>query len=131
MWAVTAYVFNVIADTNYGYLNRKPPSASLIDVLGPWPCYVFAEIVIVFFGWMLIMTLPWTLARQASTIVRRTPFALYESAASASAWCRWPTVSYPTIDTTGASATTRRHQAIETPACRQHDRQHQDGRRCR
>ena len=67
VWAVTAYVFNVIADTNYGYLNRKPPSASLIDVLGPWPWYVFAEIVIVFFGWMLIMTLPWTLrgARQA------------------------------------------------------------------
>lgn len=62
LWAVTAYVFNVIADTNYGYLNRKPPSASLIDVLGPWPWYVFAEVVIVFVGWMVIMTLPWTLA---------------------------------------------------------------------
>jgi hypothetical integral membrane protein (TIGR02206 family) len=68
-WALTAYIFNVIADTNYGYLNRKPPSASFLDLLGPWPWYVFAEIVIVFFGWMVVMTLPWTRAekRRAAT----------------------------------------------------------------
>lgn len=68
-WAVAAYAFNLVADTNYGYLNRKPSSASLLDALGPWPWYVFAEIAIVFFGWMLIMTLPWVLLakRRAGT----------------------------------------------------------------
>jgi hypothetical integral membrane protein (TIGR02206 family) len=58
-WAVAAYVFNAIAGTNYGYLNRKPESASLLDALGPWPWYVVAEISIVFVGWLVVMTLPW------------------------------------------------------------------------
>ena len=71
-WAVVAYVFNVVADTNYGYLNDKPSSASLLDALGPWPLYVFAEIGIVFFGWMLIMTLPWVLAARRTTVEQRS-----------------------------------------------------------
>ncbi len=65
VWAVATYAFNVVADTNYGYLNRKPSSASVLDVLGPWPWYVVAEAVIVVLGWMLIMTLPWELRARA------------------------------------------------------------------
>lgn len=65
-WAVAAYTFNAVANTNYGYLNRKPTSASVLDVLGPWPWYVFAEVGIVFFGWMLVMTLPWVLLARRS-----------------------------------------------------------------
>jgi hypothetical integral membrane protein (TIGR02206 family) len=63
-WAVAAYVFNAIAGTNYGYLNRKPESASLLDALGPWPWYVVAEVFIVFFGWLVVMTLPWLSAQR-------------------------------------------------------------------
>lgn len=59
VWAVVGYVFNVVADTNYGYLNDKPPSASILDLLGPWPVYVFAEIGIIIAAWALI-TWPWT-----------------------------------------------------------------------
>jgi uncharacterized membrane protein YwaF len=32
---------------------------SILDLLGPWPWYVFAEIAIVFAGWLVVMTLPW------------------------------------------------------------------------
>lgn len=58
VWAVVAYVFNEIADTNYGYLQRKPSNGSFLDLLGPWPVYVLAEIVIVALLWAA-MTYPW------------------------------------------------------------------------
>lgn len=57
-WAAGAYAFNLAADTNYGYLVRKPSSGSALDLLGPWPVYVLAEIVIVAVIWAL-MTWPW------------------------------------------------------------------------
>jgi hypothetical integral membrane protein (TIGR02206 family) len=62
VWAVSAYLFNVIADTNYGYLNRLPESASLLDYLGPWPLYVVLEIAIIVGVWALL-TWPWTRIR--------------------------------------------------------------------
>ena len=61
-WAVVTYVFNVVADTNYGYLNELPDSASLLDFLGPWPLYVVLEILIVLVVWALL-TWPWTRER--------------------------------------------------------------------
>jgi hypothetical integral membrane protein (TIGR02206 family) len=62
-WAVAAYCFNVVAGTNYGYLNEKPSSASLLDLLGPWPWYVLAEIAIILVFWAVVMTWPWTRTR--------------------------------------------------------------------
>lgn len=59
IWAALAYFFNVIADTNYGYVNHKPTSKSILDLLGPWPWYVLAEIAIVVVLWAA-MTWPWT-----------------------------------------------------------------------
>ncbi|MFC5729883.1 MULTISPECIES: TIGR02206 family membrane protein [Nocardioides] len=50
LWAVSAYVFNVVADTNYGYLLRKPRS-SILDLLGPWPWYVLQEIALIILVW--------------------------------------------------------------------------------
>lgn len=57
-WAAITFVFNSIAGTNYGYLNRKPPTASVLDVLGPWPLYLVIEITVVIVIWAL-MTWPW------------------------------------------------------------------------
>ena len=62
-WAAVTFTFNVIAGTNYGYLNRKPPTASLLDVLGPWPVYLFVEITLVAIVWAL-MTWPWERIRR-------------------------------------------------------------------
>ncbi len=58
VWAVSVFTFNVVADTNYGFLNAKPAAASVLDLLGPWPWYVAAEIAIVATFWALI-TWPW------------------------------------------------------------------------
>ena len=50
MWAVSTYLFNEAADTNYGYLQRKP-EGSILDLFGPWPWYVVQEIAVVVTGW--------------------------------------------------------------------------------
>jgi hypothetical integral membrane protein (TIGR02206 family) len=65
VWAVSTFTFNAITGTNYGYLNRKPPTASILDVLGPWPVYLLVEITIVLIVWAL-MTWPWERTRRHS-----------------------------------------------------------------
>lgn len=62
-WAAVTFGFNVIFGTNYGYLNRKPPTASVLDVLGPWPVYLLVEVAIVLVVWAL-MTWPWERTRR-------------------------------------------------------------------
>jgi hypothetical integral membrane protein (TIGR02206 family) len=57
-WGAFTIVFNTIAGSDYGFLNRKPLNASMLDFLGPWPYYVLAEIAIVGTVWAL-MTWPW------------------------------------------------------------------------
>jgi hypothetical integral membrane protein (TIGR02206 family) len=66
VWAVAAYVLDVVLGTNYGYLDHKPASSSLLDLLGPWPWYVVATVAIVATGWALVLTLPWELLRERS-----------------------------------------------------------------
>ncbi len=61
VWAIAVMVYNTVADTNYGYLNGKPDSASILDLLGPWPFYVVAEIALIMAVWAL---LTWPCARR-------------------------------------------------------------------
>jgi hypothetical integral membrane protein (TIGR02206 family) len=58
VWAVVTFTFNRIAGTNYGFLNWKPDTASLLDVLGPWPVYIFTATTLILIVWAL-MTWPW------------------------------------------------------------------------
>ena len=58
VWAGAVMIYNTAADTNYGYLNGKPASASILDLLGPWPLYVVVEIVLIMAVWALL-TWPW------------------------------------------------------------------------
>ena len=62
-WLAFTFTFNTIAGTNYGYLNGKPPTASILDVLGPWPLYLVIEILVVMGVWAL-MTWPWERLRR-------------------------------------------------------------------
>jgi hypothetical integral membrane protein (TIGR02206 family) len=61
VWAAAALALNELLGTNYGYVDHKPASASLLDLLGPWPVYVLVEIVIIAVGWALVLTWPWRL----------------------------------------------------------------------
>lgn len=61
-WAVAAYGLNGRLGTNYGFLNGKPTSPSLLDLFGPWPCYLLVEFLIITEAWALI-TWPWTTRR--------------------------------------------------------------------
>ncbi|MBF6160127.1 TIGR02206 family membrane protein [Nocardia cyriacigeorgica] len=57
-WVAVTFVFNSLADTNYGFVNRKPSTPSLLDVLGPWPWYLGTVAIILLVVWAL-MTWPW------------------------------------------------------------------------
>ncbi|MBE1547231.1 putative integral membrane protein (TIGR02206 family) [Mycobacterium sp. OAS707] len=72
VWAAFTFTFNAITGTDYGYLNRKPPTASVLDVLGPWPVYLIAEIAIVLAVWAL-MTWPWERRRQKTDVRSHAP----------------------------------------------------------
>ncbi|MET1062069.1 MAG: TIGR02206 family membrane protein [Aeromicrobium sp.] len=68
-WAAATYVFNIVVGTNYGFLNRLPRTASLLDLLGPWPVYVVLANAILLAGWALL-TWPWTLPSTAGPATR-------------------------------------------------------------
>lgn len=63
VWAAVTCAFNSVAGTNYGFLNRKPSTASLLDLLGPWPVYVFVATTLILIVWAL-MTWPWERTRR-------------------------------------------------------------------
>jgi hypothetical integral membrane protein (TIGR02206 family) len=74
-WAAFTFTFNTFAGTNYGFLNRKPGIATMLDVLGPWPIYLLPETVMILIVWAL-MTWPWERKRRhedgASARARRS-----------------------------------------------------------
>jgi len=63
-WATVTFTFNRIAGSNYGFLNRKPSTASLLDVMGPWPWYIVIAATLVSIIWAL-MTWPWERMRSS------------------------------------------------------------------
>lgn len=63
LWMVAVFGLNLMLGTNYGFVNRKPTTASILDYLGPWPLYLVVEIVLVAGLWAL-MTWPWERRRR-------------------------------------------------------------------
>jgi hypothetical integral membrane protein (TIGR02206 family) len=74
-WGAFTMVFNTLAGSDYGFLNRKPVNGSMLNFLGPWPSYVLAEVIIVGVVWAL-MTWPWQRKQ------RTTPRQLSDRSAS-------------------------------------------------
>lgn len=57
-WVALTFTVNSLAGTNYGFVNRKPSTPSLLDVLGPWPWYLGTVAALLLTVWAL-MTWPW------------------------------------------------------------------------
>lgn len=71
-WAAFTLILNSIIGTNYGYLNGKPPTASILDFMGPWPVYLLVEVTIIISLWAL-MTWPWERMRRRAAQSGREP----------------------------------------------------------
>lgn len=66
-WAAATLVFNALAGTDYGFLNAKPQTRSILNLLGPWPWYLVAEVTLLLVVWAL-MTAAW---QPRASVVRR------------------------------------------------------------
>ena len=68
VYAVSAGVVNVVirlcgGTSNYGFLCEKPPTASLLNILGPWPWYIGAIGVMAWISFS-VLDLPFMIARK-------------------------------------------------------------------
>lgn len=64
-WAISVMALNAVLDTNYGYFNEKPASATPLDWFGPWPQYVIIEMAIILAVFALV-TWPWNRVRHST-----------------------------------------------------------------
>jgi hypothetical integral membrane protein (TIGR02206 family) len=62
-WAAVVMLINLALGTNYGFLNRKPARASLLDMMGAWPWYLVLAFTLAAGVWALI-TWPWMRTRE-------------------------------------------------------------------
>lgn len=60
VYGLVVGTINAITGWNYGYLCRKPLMPSLLDLLGPWPRYLFSLELIAFVTF-LVLDLLWRL----------------------------------------------------------------------
>jgi hypothetical integral membrane protein (TIGR02206 family) len=60
LYAAVVFLINLKLGSNYLFLMRKPPSASLMDYLGPWPWYLIS-LEVVALAVFLILYLPFVI----------------------------------------------------------------------
>lgn len=60
LYAIPVFILNLLIGSNYLFINRPPDTASLIDVLGPWPWYLL-PLEAIAIGVFLILYLPFAI----------------------------------------------------------------------
>lgn len=70
LYALVISGFNALTGANYGFLCRKPATASLYDLLGPWPWYIGAAslMALVIF---ILLDLPFVRGRGRASRAKR------------------------------------------------------------
>ena len=63
VYMILMFVLNYFLGSNYFYTNRKPDAATLLDLFGDWPQYVFVVELIVI-PYFLLIYLPFYLTRK-------------------------------------------------------------------
>lgn len=58
VYAGAIFAFNWTFHTNYFYIVRKPAQASLLNLFGPWPVYIFVGDALAL-AWFLLLGLPY------------------------------------------------------------------------
>lgn len=61
--AAVVFVMNIILDANYMFLSAKPSSASLLDLLGPYPIYLLS-LEFIAFALFLVLYIPFSFNRK-------------------------------------------------------------------
>lgn len=73
LYMVPVTILNLLIGSNYLFTAHKPPTASLLDMLGPWPWYILSIEVIGLLT-CLVLYLPWAWKDwQAQRIQRAAP----------------------------------------------------------
>ncbi|MCK4873082.1 MAG: TIGR02206 family membrane protein [Phycisphaerales bacterium] len=66
------FVFDIITNTNYGYVGRATPdNPTIIDLLGPWPIRV-VWVVLIGTGAYFLAYIPWPIAARISRRARHS-----------------------------------------------------------
>lgn len=63
VYVAVVAVFDWVVGANYGFLCRKPDSASLFDVLGPWPWYIGVTLLLAL-AFFVLLDLPFIRMRR-------------------------------------------------------------------
>jgi hypothetical integral membrane protein (TIGR02206 family) len=57
LYAIAIFFFNLVLGSNYLFLAHKPPAATLLDYLGPWPWY-FLSMEVIGLALLVLLYLP-------------------------------------------------------------------------
>lgn len=65
IYMIIMFIINYFLGSNYFYTNRKPDAATLLDLFGEWPTYIFVVEIIVI-PYFLLIYLPFYLVKKRS-----------------------------------------------------------------
>ena len=69
-YAALVAAVDALTQSNYMYLRTKPPSGSLLDLLGPWPVYIFSA-ALVAAAMFALLDAPFRFGRRETSAKRR------------------------------------------------------------
>ena len=55
VYIVTVHLINIVLKSNYSYTMEKPESATIMDLMGPWPWYILTGELVMIVLFLLLM----------------------------------------------------------------------------